>query len=435
MSIAALLVLANAFFVAVEFALVAVDRTEVELAAASGDRRAALIASSLSRLNFHLSGAQLGITATSLALGFVAEPAIAQLLEEPLGELLGDAGMRGLSLVISLGIATVVQMVIGELIPKAIAVGRPLGTARTLAPLTRGYVVVMAPVIRLFVGAANRAVRRFGIEPAEELSSVRSRAELVRLVRSSAEEGTLEPDEVDLLTRVFRFGEKTAADVLTPRTDVVALASSADGGELTARSVETGYSRFPVYDVDLDDIVGVVHVKSLFGVEPSARSSVGVTALMAEPFVVPEAMPIDELLDEMRGNHQYLAVVLDEYGGTAGIATSEDLVEEIVGEIDDEHDPYGTARRTTVRGTGTVISGGLHADEVREVCGFEMPDGEYETLAGFVLDRLGRIPDIGDEVVHDGWHLVVGVKRRHRIVSLIVTPPPPVTGDPGEAGR
>ncbi len=418
------LVLANAFFVAVEFALVAVDRAEVEHAAAAGDRRSQLISSALSRLNFELSGVQLGITVTSLALGFLAEPSIAHLLEGPVGGVVGEAATQGVSLVLALVIATVAQMVIGELIPKAIAVGRPLGTARTLAPAARIYSSLMSPIIRLFVGAANRAVRAFGVEPAEELSVVRSRPELVRLVRSSGLEGTLEPIEANLLSKVFRFGEKSVDDVLTPRTDVVALDPAATIADLVVRSVDTGYSRFPVAAADLDDIVGVVHVKAAFDIEPDRRGVVTVGEMMNEPLLVPEAMAVDELLVEMRQSTHYLAVVLDEYGGTAGIVTLEDLLEEIVGEIEDEHDPARYSGTAASSAGGQVLSGGLHPDEVRERCGLELPSGDFETLAGFVLERLGRIPAAGDVLDEDGWHLEVLTMRRHRIVSVLVTPPP-----------
>jgi CBS domain containing-hemolysin-like protein len=417
------LVLANALFVAIEFSLVAVDRPSVDLAAAEGDHRAAWVARALGRLNFHLSGAQLGITLTSLALGFIAQPTIADLLREPVGNVIGERGADGVALAIALAIASVVQMVVGELIPKAIAVGRPLDTARFVAPFARVYSSIMAPVIRLFVGAANRAVRRFGIEPTEELSSVRSRAELRNLVAVSAKEGTLASEEVGLITRVFRFGDKTVADVLTPRPDIIALTADATAADLAGRSVETGKSRFPVLGADVDDVIGVVHAKAVFDVPPDRRDDVTVDALMGEAFFVPESRDADTLLLEMRHDRHYLAVVVDEYGGTAGIVTLEDLVEELVGEIDDEHDRRLVFGTTRPFGDGYLVSGGLHPDEVQEECGFEIPEGEYETLAGFALSRLGRIPAPGDRFEEDGWGLQVVAMDRHRIVTLLLTPP------------
>jgi CBS domain containing-hemolysin-like protein len=419
-----LLVLANAVFVAIEFSLVAVDRTTVDLAASEGDQRAVWIARALGRLNFELSGAQLGITVTSLALGFVAQPTIADLLREPVGNVIGDRAADGVALAIALALASVVQMVVGELVPKAIAVGRPLDTARFVAPFARVYSSLMAPVIKLFVGAANRAVRRFGIEPAEELSSVRSRAELQSLVAASGRDGTLAREEVGLMTRVFRFGEKTVADVLTPRPDVIALRADVTASELARRSVDTGTSRFPVLGADVDDVIGVVHAKAVFDVPPDRRDDVTVGALMGEAFFVPETRAADTLLLEMRHDRHYLAVVVDEYGGTAGIVTLEDLVEELVGEIDDEHDRRLVFGATRPFGDGYLVSGGLHPDEVREECGFEIPEGEYETLAGFVLSRLGRIPAPGDRFDEEGWGLQVVAMDRHRIVTLLLTPPP-----------
>jgi CBS domain containing-hemolysin-like protein len=410
-------VLANAFFVSVEFALVAVDRSSVELAIEQGDRRARLVDEQLRRLNFYLSGAQVGITVSSLALGFIAQPAIARLLEEPLASLLGTTAVEGLALVIALAIATGVQMVVGELVPKAIAVARPLGTAVTLAPTARAYALVSAPLVTMFVGTANAVVRSLGLEPIEELSTTRSRSELAHLIRTSAVEGTLDAGEVSLLTRALRFGDKTAADVLTPRPDVRYLESASTTADLLEIAAATGHSRFPVAAQDLDDVIGVAHVKAIFDLPVAERSRTPITEVMAEPFVIPESRQVGPLLLDLRDTSNYLAVVLDEYGGTAGILTLEDLLEELVGEIYDEHD---LGRHDSMQlGTGVLLSGGSHADEVSDACGFEMPDGEYETLAGFMLDGLGRIPVVGDRLDHDGWRLQVVAMDRRRISTVL----------------
>lgn len=415
------LILANAFFVAVEFALVAVDRTEMELAASAGDRRARLIVGGLDRLSFHLSGVQLGITVSSVVLGFVAEPAVASLLRGPTRMLVGAQHARAVSLVVALALATVVQMVIGELIPKALAVARPAATARALATAMTWYMRIFAPVIRLFGGAADGVVRLFGMEPREELNTVRSRPELMQLVRASANDGTLDRTEAALLQRSFRFGEKVAADALTPRTDLVSIDVDAVGSELLERSLRTGLSRFPVTSGDVDHIVGVVHVKALLSLPYAERDSVGVRELMAEPFVVPEQRDLARLLLEMREQRIHLAVVLDEYGGTAGIITLEDLLEEIVGEIDDEHDPGRRIARPL--GRTLLIPGGLHRDEVEEVTGFRVPDGDFETIAGFLLDRFGRIPRPGESVQTNGWTFTVMAMDRHRIDLVQVRRP------------
>jgi len=273
--------------------------------------------------------------------------------------------------------------------------------------------------------AANWAVRKLGVEPQEELSAVRSLPELELLFRSSVAEGSLEPRAADLLARSIRFGEKTADDALTPRTALVALELDAPLAELVERSLDTGFSRFVVYGTDLDDVRGVVHVKSVYDIAPDERAATPVRAVMTDAFVVPESRPLASLLGELRGAGAHLAVVVDEYGGTAGIVTMEDLIEEIVGEIDDEWDPE-PEELSVVQPSGTfLLSGGLHPDEVTEACGFVVPDGEYETLAGFVLDRLGHLPVAGEWVAHEGWELEVVELDRRRIDRIRLVPPAP----------
>lgn len=382
-----------------------------------------MVASALRRLSFHLSGVQLGITVCSVGIGVLAEPNVARLLESPVGSVVGEDRSETVSVVVALFIATIVQMVVGELVPKAIAVARPLGTARFLAPAERIYAGVFRPVIVMFGGAADAFVRALGVEPTEELSQVRSRHELAKLVESSGVEGSLHPEEVELLTRTFRFREKVVAEALTPRTAVVALSVHDRGADLRERAAETGFSRFVLYDADLDDVVGFVHVKGLFGVDPDQRDDVSLAELRTDVLMVPESRPLDGLMIEMRASAVYLAVVLDEYGGTAGIITLEDLLEEIVGEIDDEHDrASGTATVRSVGGT-SVLDGRLGLDEVYDAVKLRLPDGEYETLAGFVLDRLGHIPDVGEGVVFDGWSIDVLEMDRHRVSTLRVIEP------------
>jgi CBS domain containing-hemolysin-like protein len=263
---------------------------------------------------------------------------------------------------------------------------------------------------------------------------VRSREELHRLVRTSQEGGTLRLQAADLLDRSFRFREKTAADALTPRTEVVALPLGGTTGDLLARSEETGLSRFPVTGEDLDDIVGVVHVKDVLGLPPDRRSSAPLAGLVRPVVMVPESRELGPLLVELQDEGGQFAVVLDEYGSTAGIITLEDLVEEIVGDIADEHDP---SAEPLVRhwGGAHVLSGRLHPDEVREACGFEMPDGDvdFDTLAGFVLERLGRIPEVGDGFTHDGWSVEVAAMDHRRVASVRLVAPPPDWAPPDDA--
>ena len=427
-----LLILATAFFVASEFAFVAVDRSRIEHLAGQGSRRARVTLSILQRLSFNLSGAQLGITVVSLVLGFVAEPTVATLIE-PLLEPLVGAGSKGASVALALALATVFQMVVGELIPKNVVIARPTPSALRLAGPFRLYAAVFGSVISLSERAANWAVRRLGVEPREELSSVRSLPELELLFRSSGAEGTLEPRAVDLLTRSIRFGEKTAADALVPRMSLEALEIDATLADLVARSLDTGHSRFVVYGTDLDDVRGVVHAKSVFEVAPDERDATAVRAVMTEAFVVPESRPLTSLLVELREAGSHLAVVVDEYGGTAGIVTMEDLIEEIVGEIDDEYDPEPPERSVEQPSGAFVLTGTLHPDEVYEACGFLVPDGEYETLAGFVLDRLGHLPVAGEWVTHAGWELEVVELDRRRIDRVRLTPPEPSVDPAGDA--
>jgi CBS domain containing-hemolysin-like protein len=406
--------LATGYFVAAEFAYVAVDRLRIEAEVAAGNRAAGRVKRILSRLSFHLSGAQLGITVASLALGFIAEPTVATLLEPAIG--------NGASVALALVLVTVTSMVVSELVPKNVAIARAERTAKKLSRSILIYAAVFGPLIRLLNRAANATVRRLGIEPQEELTSVRSLEELELLIRSSGEEGTLDAEAFTLLTRALRFNDKTAADALVPRVQVTAVGPDDTIAELTDTAVRTGYSRFPVCRNDLDDVVGTVHVKDVYRLPIDRRATATVSDVMTEPFVVPELRNLGSLLLELRtGSH--LALVVDEYGGPAGIITIEDVLEEIVGDIDDEYDPAAPAL-TRVLPAGTYeLPGTLHLDEVWEACGLEMPEGEYETLAGFVLDRLGRIPQPGDAFVFERWHLEVVEMERHRIATVRLTAP------------
>jgi magnesium and cobalt exporter, CNNM family len=417
----AVLIIANAAFVANEFALVAVDRARVSRHAQEGKAGARLTETLLRRLSYHLSGAQLGITITSLVLGFIAEPAVAAVLEPPIAAIVGEGSGRGVSIAVALALATTMQMVLGELVPKSLAIAYPIGTAYFLAPVMRVYGVLVKPVVALFNGCANWVVRRLGIEPQEELRSVRALEELDLLFRSSSEEGTIDEESLHLLTRAVRFSEKSAVDALVPRLETIGVAVDETVADLTARAVTTGFSRFPVYDGDLDEIVGVSHVKDAFAVPFDQRASTSVRSVMAEPLVVPETMQLSGLLVLLREQATHLAVVVDEHGGTAGVITLEDVLEEIVGEIDDEHDRPAPPLTRVQRPGEWVLGGGLHRDEVFDACGFELPDGPFETLAGFVLDSLGRVPTEGDSFEHGDWTVVVREMDRLRVAEVALT--------------
>ncbi len=424
--------LANGFFVAAEFGLVAVDRSRVDEAARAGDPMAKRVQGLVENLSFHLSGAQLGITLSSLILGFIAKPTIARQFERLLGAgaldgLVADTAVLALSVVLAVAAATVFQMVVGELVPKTLAVDRPFVVSMRLSRAIVAWGIVARPIIATFDAAANAVVRRLGVEPSEELEHVRSLEEIERLIVDAGEEGELDRDDVALLRRTIRLGEKTAADALVPRVEVVALGAHATGADLVALATETGRSRFPVFGEDADDVLGVVHVQSIYSLARSSRARTPVTELMVEPIFIPETIDLDDLLGEVRASRNHLVIVVDEHGGTAGIITLEDILEEIVGEIDDEYDQVASLSKVDGPGSRTV-SGSLHADELFDICGFVMPEGPYETLAGLVLHRMGRIPTPADRIEVEDWRLEVVAMDRHRIASVrLVEPAPPVS--------
>lgn len=417
------LVAANGAFVAHEFALVAVDRSRVRRQAAAGDRRARATERLLARLSFHLSGAQLGITVTSLLLGFIAEPVASALLEPLIGTAVGEDRAAAVSVAVALVLATTFQMVMGELVPKSVAIAEPLKSTYVLSRPMRIYGLAAGPMVKFLNGVANWTVRRLGIEPQEELRSVRSLNELDFLFRSSGEEGTIDEGALTLLTRAVRFSHKTAAEALIPRTEVVGIPADGTVADLTALAARTGYSRFPVFDSDLDDILGVGHVKDAFTIPFPDRDDTPIAAVVAEALVVPETLGLSALLPMLRERAAHLAVVVDEYGGTAGIITLEDVLEEVVGEIDDEHDRAATPFTRVQRPGEWVVQGGLHPDEVFDTCGFEVPEGPYETLAGFVLHHIGRMPVRGDAFEHDGWSVEVAAMDRLRVAEVRLLAP------------
>ena len=396
-----LLVAACAAFVAFEFSLVTVDRATVERRAAEGDAGSEGVLAALRTLSTQLSGAQLGITITNLAIGFVAEPSIAALLRGPLGALgLGDAAARSVSITVALVLATALTMVFGELVPKNIALSEPLRTARAVSGFQRGFTRATSLVIRLLNGGANAVLRRvFSVEPQEELASARSAEELTSLVRRSGSQGTLEASTAQLLTRGLAFGELRANDVATRRLQMTTVPADSPVSVVLDSARRSGHSRFPVTGEGVDDVVGLVHVKHALAVARPDRSSVTVASVMVPALYVPTSRRLDDLLTDLRQGSLQMAVLVDEYGGTDGVVTVEDLVEELVGEVADEHDEPEVPGLTD-RGDGTwSASGLLRPDEVRDATGLQVPDDHsYETLGGLVLRHLGRMPEVGDRV-------------------------------------
>lgn len=414
------LTLAAALFVAAEFSLTTLERSQIDAHVnAVGDRRAHQVREAHRTLSFQLSGAQLGITLTTLATGYIAEPALAELIEPPLESIgLSPQLASAVALTIAMAMATALSVVFGELVPKNLAIARPLPTARAVAGLQTGFSRVFRWLINGLNASANWIVRGLGVQPAEELRSARSPDELRSLVSSSAAHGTLDQGTATLLTRAIRFTDRVAEDLMTPRVQVRALNAAATVPELVRTSLCTGFSRFPVYGRDLDEVRGVVHVKQAFAVPVPERVTTTMADLARPVLTVPESLDGDALLARLRESDYELAVVVDEYGGTAGVVTLEDLVEEIVGEVRDEHDPASPAPIRPLGQDSWLVSGLLRADELVEATGFAPPEGDYETLAGLVLERLGRIPDVGDDLDVDGWRLTVMRRERNRIAEL-----------------
>jgi CBS domain containing-hemolysin-like protein len=429
-----ILILANGFFVAAEFGLVTVERSAAERAAAAGDRRARSVVAAVKRLSFQLSGTQLGITITSLVVGMLAEPALGDLLTGPVraaGLPRGAAG--GVAVVVGMTAASAVQMVVGELVPKNWAVSRPLAVARMVAGPQRAFSRAFRPLIDLLNRASNRLVRALGVEPADELASARTPTELVSLARHSALAGALEPDTADLFVRTLSLGELTAENVMTPRVRVSALEDTATAADVLNLTRATGLSRFPVYDERVDDITGMVHLKDALAVPAEERPRTPVGALAVAPLLVPESLPVRQLLGLLR-SQQPIAVVVDEYGGTAGLVTLEDIVEEIVGEVRDEHDAADVPELAPAAAEGGAPSwsadGGTRVDTLERI-GLAAPEGPYETVAGLVADLLGRIPAPGDEAGLPGWRLRVEEVDHHRAARVRIVRTQAPAGEEG----
>src|SRR6478609_8427843 len=393
---ALLLIVACGVFVAAEFSFVTVDRNKVEQAAAAGDSGAKGLQQALRTLSTQLSGAQVGITITNLAIGYLAEPAISDLIDGPLESLGVPAGaIRPVAVGIGLTVGTILTMIFGELVPKNLALAKPMEVARATQRFQRGFTAVMRGPIRVLNGSANAFVRRLGIEPQEELRSARSSTELASLVQRSATLGTLDLETAELMGRSVEFGSRTAGEIMTPRVRSSSLGLNDRATALIELTRQTGHSRFPVVDA-YENIDGTVHVKHAVALPVGERATTKVRHLMAKPIIVPDSLRLDPLLTLLRKDGFQLAVVMNEYGGFAGIVTLEDVVEEIVGDISDEHDRL-SANAHRLRDGGWSVSGLLRPDEVEDLTGIELPDHEdYDTIGGLVMRFLGRVPQIGD---------------------------------------
>ena len=414
-------------FVSAEFSLVAVDQAVVEKRAEEGQRGAARVLRATKTLSTQLSGAQVGITLTTILLGYTTQSALADLL----AGLLGSAGLAwglatGVAAFVAAAFVNVFSMLFGELVPKNLALAHPMDTARAVVPFQMAFTTVFAPVIWVLGGTANWVLRRIGIEPREEISSARSAGELAALVEHSAEEGTFDTSTASLFTNSIRMSRLCAADVMTDRGRVRTLPEGASAADVIALAASTGHSRFPVIGEDSDDVVGLVSLRRAVAVPHERRAEVPVvsSSLLAPAPSVPETAPIGPLMVQLRDEGLQMAVVVDEYGGVSGIVTLEDVIEEIVGEVSDEHDQRRLGIRPRPDGT-LLVPGTLRPDELKARTGIVLPDdGPYDTLGGLIMNELGDIPSVGQRLQVDGVGLEVAQMQGRRVTQIALTPPP-----------
>jgi CBS domain containing-hemolysin-like protein len=434
--VALLLAVACGAFVSAEFSLTTVERADLERAVRRGERGAGSAMKAVRSLTFQLSGAQLGITVTNLVVGMLAEPSVAELILGPLKA----AGVppsiaSSAALVIGTALSTMVMMVVGELVPKNWAISRPLPIAKAVATPQRVFSATFRPLIRHLNNSANRILRLMGFEPTEELASARSPQELVALARHSAKEGALEADTADLFVRTLHLSELTAQNVMTPRVQVTSLDVRANAEDVANATRATGLSRFPVVRGGLDSVVGFVRIKDVLAVPADQRTSYPVTDLMREALLVPESLTVDRLLDRLPGGERSIAVVIDEYGGTAGVVTLEDIIEEVVGEVRDEHDPQESPDLAPAgqdpAGRRIYDADGAARTDQLEAIGLRAPEGPYETLAGLIATELGRIPARGDTLAVAGWHVEVMDASGRRAAQVRLLAPLPEEEDAG----
>lgn len=416
------LLFANAFFVAAEFALVAVRRSRIDEMAGNGDSSAKAVQKALTHLDRYISGTQLGITLASLGLGYVGEATLAGLVDRVLvatgitSAAVADAAHTGLALTIAFAIITFLHVVIGELAPKSLALVHPEGVSRAVVRPLVAFSALMTPIIWVLNGTAAWGLRMAGMRAASEHSHVHSSEELRLLVMQARASGTIDESDSNMLAGVFDFHHKRARDVMRPRTEIVALPIDATEEEVTSIVRKERYSRYPVYRDSLDDLVGVFLAKDLWLRDESKPFDLA--ALTREPMYVPDIRPAERVLDDLRRTRKQMAVVLDEYGGTAGILTLEDLVEEVIGDIADEYD---SAARSSMTTDGVLeLDGTLSLIDVRSDHHLSVPEGDWSTIGGFVFAQLGRLPRMGDRVNIPGGQLEVVAMDGRRVAALRV---------------
>ena len=431
-----LLVLANAFFVAAEFAIVKVRASQIELLAQSGSRAARLGRYLVTHLDACLSTIQLGVTLTSLGLGWIGEPVVAKLILNGM-HLVGidlEPGLaHGLALPVAFVGITFLHIVFGELVPKALALQHAQSTTLAVAFPLWLFSVVFWPAIVSLNWVANRVLRLVGLESASESAHSHSGAELRFLLEQGREGGTIEEDEHELIENVFEFGETSVREIMVPRTNVSAIDVTASPGDLVALLVEGGFSRIPVYEGSLDKILGVIHAKDLLTLMEH-RDLIIVRDLLRTASFVPETMPIDELLREFQRRKVHIAIVVDEFGGTAGLVTMEDVLEELVGEIEDEHDSEHHDVEKVAERT-YVVNAALSIPDVNDhVEEFTLPEGsDYTSLGGFITKRLGRIPEVNETFDYDSVRMTILKTADHHVDQVRLEKLETATAPAGEA--
>ena len=411
-----LLLFLNGYFVAAEFAFTAARRQVVEQKNTRSSRAASWL---MQHLSDTLAGAQLGITICSLLLGFIAEPAIAQIFESVFGFLaIPSAVLHTISFIIALLIVVFLHMVIGEMAPKNIAIATPERAALAMALTFRAYMLAFRPVIIVLNAIANSILRIFGVEPRDELETSRSAEDLSQMIFAGRQEGVIEEFASKLLAGAILFSERTAAEVMVPRPDIVALPATSTPADLALVVNEEGFSRIPIFEEDIDDILGFVHAKDLLIIEEEKENEPLEIRLIRPLLVAPESAPVRPLLAEMQQTGRHLALIIDEHGGAAGLLSLEDIVEELVGEIRDEYDEGEEEIRRIGESDWYYVPGSARPDQLRSQVNIKLPEGEYETVGGFVMDRLGRIPRRGDRLEFEGWVLRVRRMEGRRVAEV-----------------
>ncbi|HEU4750867.1 MAG TPA: hemolysin family protein [Acidimicrobiia bacterium] len=402
-----ILLVANGFFVAAEFAFTAARRAVVEEVPGRSARAAAR---AMKHLSLTLAGAQIGITIATLLLGFVAEPSVASLLEVLLGWLpISDDLLHTIALVVALLIVVFLHMVIGEMAPKNIAIAAPERLALVLALPFQLFMTVFRPLVFVLNGIANLVLRLFGVEPRDELETTQTADDLAQVIAAGRQEGVIEEFAHKLLSGAIVFSERDASEVMVPRPDIVALAVTATPAEIERVVTEEGFSRIPVFGEDVDDIVGFVHAKDLLSIPDDAYNEPIPPEIIRPLLIVPESAPVRPLLADMQRNGRHLALIIDEHGGTAGLLTLEDIAEELVGEIRDEYDENESEVRQIGDARWYYVPGSARPDQLKTIVGIDLPEGEYETIGGFLMDRLGRVPRRGDRIQFGDW--IIRVRR------------------------